>query len=107
MVDEFRRGAAAADPLPEGARRGVLAALSTVVPDNGSESGREWRARFPERREHDGVDLSLVPTVFDRLDERLCRALVYRGWWLAGACLATYYPDRLGDFSGWSAPSTS
>jgi NTE family protein len=106
MVDRFRLGAQIplGQPLPVGARRGVLAALSTTMPDPAPIPLREWRTRFPERREHAGTDLSLVPTVFDKLDEGLCRALVYRGWWLAGAVLALYYPDRLGDFSDWSPP---
>ncbi len=47
-----------------------------------------------------------TPTVFDRLDESLCRALVYRGWWLTGAALATYHPARLGEPHSFTAPPT-
>jgi NTE family protein len=105
LVERFQRGRAAGDgPLPVDARRGFLIALATTLPYPGPPRLQEWRARFGEWRDHDGQDLSLVPTVFDKLDERLCRALIYRGWWLAGASLALHHPDRLPDFSSWSAP---
>ncbi|MEV8306590.1 hypothetical protein AB0P36_04315 [Streptomyces flavidovirens] len=54
------------------------------------------REAFGEHRDFDGRDLALVPTVFDRLDG-LCRALVHRGWWLAGAGLAAFHPQHLPD----------
>jgi NTE family protein len=38
-----------------------------------------------------------VPTAFDRLDRCLCRLLVYRGWWLTGAALATFHPGLTPD----------
>jgi NTE family protein len=105
MVGRFQRGRQAPEgSLPEGARRGVLTALATTFPDPGSAELRSWRSRFPEHRTHDGQDLALVPTVFDKLDQSLCRALVYRGWWLAGAALATYFPERLGDVDAWEPP---
>ena len=53
-----------------------------------------------------GKHLAQVPTVFDRLDESLCRALVHRGWWLTGAALAMYHPARLGDAHSFTAPAT-
>jgi hypothetical protein len=31
----------------------------------------------------------------DRLEQPLCRTLIYRGWWLVGAALATYAPERM------------
>jgi len=52
-----------------------------------------WRAAFEEARTWKGEDLAYVPTVFDKLDEALCRRLVYRGWWLTGAAVAANYPD--------------
>lgn len=89
------------DRFIAGERRGVLYALATDVDRRGGEVD-EFIARYPERREWNGEDLAFVPTVFDKLDERLCRLLVYRGWWLAGAHLArwhheTYPLDSLGD----------
>lgn len=105
MVQKFQLGQAAPPgPLPEGARRGVLTALATDFPDSDSAELRAWRSKFPEHRSHDGADLAHVPTVFDKLDSRLCRRLVYRGWWLTGAALANYHPDLLGSFDNWSPP---
>lgn len=99
VVERFERGRAAGPDgeLPSGARRGVLVQLSTDFPADGPETLCRWHAAFPEQRAHEGRDLSLVPTVFDRLDAGLCRALVYRGWWLGGAGLAAYHPELLPD----------
>jgi NTE family protein len=98
MVERFERGRAtpADTPLPSGARRGVLTSLATSFPAAGGLLP-DWRAAHPEAREHDGRDLALVPTVFDEIDERLCRALVRRGWWLTGAALSLYHTGRIGD----------
>ncbi|WP_332667659.1 patatin-like phospholipase family protein [Aeromicrobium sp.] len=105
LVAQFQRGRkAGAGPLPPDGRRGVLTGLVTALPDPGPASLRAWRAAFPESRTHDDRDLALVPTVFDKLDPALCRALVHRGWWTVGAALATFFPRRLGDFSAWEAP---
>ena len=97
MVERFRRGRELppGTPLPRGARRGVLVGLATQFPAERPETLVAWCAAHPEHRAFDGRDLALVPTVFDELDERLCRALVYRGWWLMGAALACYHPERL------------
>jgi len=96
MVNRFDRGRSVPtqDPVPPGARRGVLVGLATDFPEPGSELLRAWRDRHPEHRTFDGKDLSLVPTVFDKLDEKLCRALIYRGWWLMGAALAVAHLRR-------------
>ena len=106
MVERFQRGHTAGpdEPLPSGARRGVLMALATDFADNDSGQLDKWRDAFPEHRTHDGRDLSLVPTVFDQLEEPLCRALVHRGWWLTGAALSTYHPHRLPDLTALSPP---
>jgi NTE family protein len=105
MVERFQRGEAAGGAdLPEGARRGVLVGLATDFSGEQSPASTAWRTAFREVREHAGQHLALVPTVFDRLDPALCRALVYRGWWLAGAALARYHPQRLGEFSNWTPP---
>lgn len=106
MVERFERGRLARPgPLPNGARRGVLFALATDFPEPPPGKLAEWRERFPEHRAYKGADLALVPTVFDKLDPVLCRALVYRGWWLAGAALATYHPDRLPSLGSINAPA--
>ena len=82
-------------PWSEGARRGVLVALATSFPQPSIGRQEEWQKTFPEHQSHAGRDLALVPTVFDKLDAGLCRALVHRGWWLVGAALATYHPGQL------------
>ena len=107
MVDRFERGRTVAEgaPLPDGARRGVLTSLATAFPEDGSISISSWKGAHPEAREHDGKDLSLVPTVFDELPEDLCRALVRRGWWLTGAALTAYYPHLVPDPSSFEAPA--
>jgi hypothetical protein len=55
--------------------------------------------RFPEvrcwPRSRDSKDLAFVPTVLDKLERGLCDALVYWGWWLTGASLATCHPDLI------------
>ncbi|WP_138733742.1 patatin-like phospholipase family protein [Modestobacter excelsi] len=105
MVNRFRRGRELppGSRLPDGAHRGVLVSLATDMPTERPEPLRAWYAAHPEHRTYDGRDLARVPTVFDKLDERLCRALVYRGWWLMGAALAAYHPERLPS-SGISPP---
>jgi NTE family protein len=108
MVDRFEHGGQVppGQPLPVGARRGVLTGLATEFPDPGQASLPLWRAAHREISEHDGKHLAQVPTVFDRLDESLCRALVHRGWWLTGAAIAMYHPARLGDPRSFAAPPT-
>jgi NTE family protein len=94
MVSSFKLGDGTpiGGPLPPGARHGVLVGLATDLDDPGGELAG-WRAAFPEVRTWEGRDLALVPTVFDKLSAELCRKLVYRGWWLAGAAVARYYPQ--------------
>lgn len=92
MVDRlkaFEAASKAGVAPPSWARRGVLMELATRVTGPGVD---EWRALHPEHRTWNEKDLAFVPTVFDRLDPRLCRLLVYRGWWLTGAVLARYHP---------------
>lgn len=103
MVGRFKR--CPPGPVPEGARRGVLFALATDFPEPPPGKLAEWRERFPEHRTYKGADLALVPTVFDKLDPVLCRALVYRGWWLAGAAMAAYHPDRVPSLGSIKAPA--
>ncbi|MGW0988372.1 S8 family serine peptidase [Streptomyces sp. NPDC002486] len=61
-----------------------LVQLSTDFPADGPDALRRRRAAFPEQPACDGRHLALVPTVFDRLDPGLCRALVHRGGGWAG-----------------------
>jgi NTE family protein len=96
MVERFKSGARVPDDhlLPEGARRGILVALSTDMPlPPDSPALSRWRSSFPEARTWDGGDLALLPTAFDKLPAGLCRRLIYRGWWLVGAALAHYHPS--------------
>lgn len=78
-----------------GDRNGTLFKLATNVDRNGGDIDA-FLATYPEHRDWQGKDLAFVGTVFDKLDRKLCRLLVYRGWWLAGAHLArwqsTTYP---------------
>ncbi|MDT9695671.1 hypothetical protein [Streptomyces sp. P17] len=106
IVERCQRGRTAGpdEPLPPGTRRGVLAGLATDFPQDSAGQLDEWRNTFEEHRTHDGRDLALVPTVFDELQEPLCRALVYRGWWLAGAGLAAFHPHRLPEMASLKAP---
>lgn len=107
MVERFRRGGSAepgGGEVPQGARKGILVDLATDFPAGSPGMVDLWREAFPERRTYQGRDLALVPTVFDRLDARLCRALVYRGWWLAGAALYAYHPKLLPDVASLTPP---
>lgn len=85
------------DPLPQGARRGLLFALATTVkPDRDSPANSGYKgfvSAYPEHRDYRGEDLAFVPTVFDKFTPELVRRLVYRGWWLTGATMALYYPQ--------------
>jgi len=98
MVERFERYRAAVtageEPEPD-ARRGVLFALASNVPSDDDGAFDAFAARHPEHRDWDGADLAFVPTVFDQLDRKLCRALVYRGWWLTGAALCRYHADDM------------
>jgi NTE family protein len=106
MVERFRAGerVPAGQPLPEGARRGVLVALATSFPPDETGGLPAWRAAFPEERSWQGKDLSLVPTVFDKLPPELCRRLIYRGWWVVGAAMARYHPAHAPDPSRLKPP---
>ena len=77
------------------ARAGILFDLGSDVVGGGEL--KAFQLRFAELRSvpATGEDLAFVPTVFDKLDRNLCDALVYRGWWLAGARLAAYHPELI------------
>jgi hypothetical protein len=40
-------------------------------------------------------EIALVKTSFDRFPRPLADKLIYAGWWLTGATLATYHRDVL------------
>jgi NTE family protein len=91
MVDQFKlyeQAAQAGQATAGVGRYGVLMALATTM----DARADQWRQDHQEYREWGGKDLAFVPTVFDRLDRRLCRLLVYRGWWLTGATIAAFHP---------------
>ncbi|CRK59240.1 hypothetical protein-transmembrane prediction [Alloactinosynnema sp. L-07] len=108
MVSLFERGRAIPTdkPVPADGRRGVLVGLATDIPDSTSTLDA-WRHAHPEHRTVGGADLSLVPTVFDKVDSSLCRALIYRGWWLVGAALALHHPECLPEPEALTAPRLS
>jgi NTE family protein len=76
---------------PSWGRRGVLFGLSTTF----AEPNIEW-ADTRDARDDLRVPLALVKTNFARFTRETCHGLVYRGWWLAGAALATFHRDVLG-----------
>jgi NTE family protein len=95
MVDRFRsweetHGSA---ETPSFARRGVLFGLTTTF-DGRHPASREWTDGRPERAELI-QQLARVKTTFARFERATCDDLVYRGWWLTGASLATFQREAL------------
>ena len=90
--------AAGADERPTGARAAIGVALATEF-DADAGNYDEWQQRFARLRTwaDQGVerDLAFVPTTFSKLASDTCRRLVYNGWWLAGAAIASQYPHLL------------
>jgi NTE family protein len=41
------------------------------------------------------VKLAQYKTTFNRIEPEVAQALIYRGWWLAGATLCAYHADLL------------
>ncbi len=77
---------------PEYARRGVLFGLSARA----SEVKAEWIAAHPRVSDDERIRLARIKTSLGRMRRRRdCLPLIDRGWWLAGATLATYHPDLL------------
>lgn len=95
MVERFKLWEAPREPgmsPPKLARRGVLFGLASKAEDLSAE----WLAVNPRRPDDERVRLALIKTSLSRMDrERECVPLVNRGWWLAGATLATYHKDIL------------
>jgi NTE family protein len=100
MVDRFREHEAARDAgsaPPAWSRRGVLFQLTTTMDRRLAPAWAKTNPRAPDPNE-----VAFVRTSFDRFSSDLCRKLVYAGWWLTGANLATYHPDVLpGELPRW------
>lgn len=90
MVERFQAYEQSPDDPPSWGRRGVLFQLSTTMD---SRLAPDWAAAHPSPPDPDGI--AFVETSFDRFDTELSRRLLYAGWWLTGANLATYYRDVL------------
>ena len=83
---------------PRWGRQGVLFGLATTMD---AKATPEWTGTRPEPSREQIVELALTPTSFDRFDGELCEALIHRGWWLAGATLASFHRRLLGDLPRW------
>lgn len=92
MVERFRAREQAlhnGEKPPEWSRRGVLFGLASTVKD----IDPDWTAANPQAPAPDEV--ALIKTSFDQFPRSLADKLVYAGWWLTGATLATYHRDVL------------
>ena len=81
---------------PDYGRQGVLFGLATTL----DQPAAAWVAKNPVPTS-DGERLAEVKTTFSRLPGEICEQLVYRGWWLTGASLATFHPQVLGELPSW------
>lgn len=94
MVERFKAwedAHKAGEAPPQWARRGVLFGLATTF-----DAPAEWSDSRPEHPEWT-TRLAGYKTSFARFPAEVCRRLVYRGWWLAGATLTAYHRDVLPD----------
>jgi len=88
MVERFQATEQArerGEPPPPWGRLGVLFGLATTL-----DATPEWatdRPEHPEWRE----ELAELHTSLARFPLDVCRRLIYRGWWLAGATLSRYH----------------
>lgn len=102
MVERFQAWEqardAGAEPPPWG-RQGVLFGLATVM---GDQATAEWTDKRAEPTGEEISQLALTATSFGKFDVSLCEALIYRGWWLTGATLATYHRELLGELPVWT-----
>ena len=107
MVDRFKAWEEARDtdtPKPSFARRGVLFGLTTTFDERNPVSS-EWKEGRPEHPERIQT-LARVKTSFARFSTETCQQLVYRGWWLTGATLATYHREALpAELPTWRQPN--
>jgi NTE family protein len=101
LVERFQaweQSRTAGAPPPPWGRRGVVAGLASTV----TGVPPAWLAGRPEVPPWvpAGTDVedwrrsvAFIATSFDQFPEAHARDLLYRGWWLTGATLATYHPD--------------
>lgn len=101
MVERFRAWEQTPDGArpPDFARKGLLFGLGTTM----KKIDAAWLDGRPE--ELPGAinrdALAASKTTFSKRSAGLCRDLLYRGWWLAGAELATFHPGALGELPRW------
>jgi len=83
---------------PPFARRGVLFGIASTL-----RAPERWTQGRPERLDgEDPIKLAQYKTTFNKIEPGVAEALMYRGWWLAGATLCTYHADLLaGDLPVW------
>ena len=93
MVERFKawEETPAGEEPPAFARRGVLFGLATTL--KAPAGWAEGRPEFPF--EEDRMKMARYKTTFNRIDGAMARALIHRGWWMAGATLSAYHPDLL------------
>ena len=107
MVERFKAWEQARDRkerAPEWGRQGVLFSLASDLPNVSPKwTAPELPSWLPPATavERWREELALVATSFDRFPLERCRALLYRGWWLAGATISTYHPDLLPAGAAW------
>jgi NTE family protein len=87
---EWEQARAEHRPAPAGSRRGVLFGLATTM-----EAPEEWVSANGDYPADDIVRLSEVKTTLGQFPSDLCRDLIRRGWWLAGATLCAYHRELL------------
>jgi NTE family protein len=83
---------------------GVMATLWTNfdrVTGDERDALEEWRGTSPEQDASTRAALAATATSFARFDSDLARALVYRGWWLAGATFALYHRHQVPELPLW------
>jgi NTE family protein len=81
---------------PDFARQGILFGLASTI----DKPDQEWLDLNPVPI-FDGERLAEIKTTFSRLPAQLCDHLIYRGWWLTGASLATFHRDLLNELPVW------
>ncbi len=103
MVERFKeweRAREAGEAPPAWGRQGVLFGLATTFGPDHPPAG-EWADSRPARGEQ-REELATYKTSFAKFPPAICEGLLYRGWWLTGATLATYHrkvlPDSLPDW---------
>lgn len=97
MVERFRAREEAVRrgrDVPEWARRGVLFGLATTF-EPARRPPEEWTDSRPEDSEQWREHLATYKTSFTQFSEEICRRLIYRGWWLAGATTSLYHRKEL------------